>query len=89
MTQGAGGTGSVDGEHSCDFAGIYTVTLSVTDDGGSGISGFKFVVVYDPDGGFLTGGGWIDSPAGAYVPDPDRAGRAKFGLLRTLEAVRS
>jgi len=23
------------------------------------------LVVYDPSGGFVTGGGWIDSPAGA------------------------
>ncbi len=26
------------------------------------------IVVYDPNGGFVTGGGWIDSPAGAYYP---------------------
>jgi parallel beta-helix repeat protein len=28
------------------------------------------LAVYDPEGGFVTGGGWIDSPAGAYVPGP-------------------
>ncbi len=28
------------------------------------------VVIYDPDGGFVTGGGWINSPAGAYSADP-------------------
>jgi hypothetical protein len=28
------------------------------------------VVVYDPDGGFVTGGGWIDSPAGAAPAMP-------------------
>lgn len=27
---------------------------------------------------FATGGGWIDSPAGAYIPDPSLAGRADF-----------
>jgi hypothetical protein len=27
-------------------------------------------VVYDPSGGFVTGGGWIDSPPGAYMPGP-------------------
>jgi hypothetical protein len=26
------------------------------------------LVVYDPDGGFVTGGGWIDSPSGAVSP---------------------
>lgn len=24
------------------------------------------LAVYYPDGGFVTGGGWIDSPTGAY-----------------------
>ena len=26
------------------------------------------VAVYDPTAGFVTGGGWIDSPSGAYMP---------------------
>ena len=28
---------------------------------------FECVVIYDPNGGFVTGGGWIQSPPGAYV----------------------
>lgn len=39
------------------------------------------VVVYDPAGGFVTGGGWIDSPAGAYVADASLAGKATFGFV--------
>lgn len=39
------------------------------------------LVVYDPDGGFVTGGGFIDSPAGAYVTDPALEGRANFGFV--------
>ena len=31
--------------------------------------------------GFVTGGGWINSPVGAYVPDPELAGRANFGFV--------
>lgn len=60
-------------------------------DGGSGGSGSNggfgmaisadYVVVYDPDGGFVTGGGWIDSPLGAYTADIDLAGRAIFGFV--------
>ena len=42
---------------------------------------YRYVVVYDPDGGFVTGGGWIDSPAGAYTPDPELTGRANFGFV--------
>jgi hypothetical protein len=39
------------------------------------------LVVYDPDGGFVTGGGWIDSQPGAYVPDPSLTGKAPFGFV--------
>jgi hypothetical protein len=39
------------------------------------------VVVFDPEGGFVTGGGWIDSPAGAYTPDPSLTGKATFGFV--------
>ena len=42
---------------------------------------FPYVVVYDPNGGFVTGGGWIDSPAGAYLADPNLAGKASFGFV--------
>lgn len=38
-------------------------------------------VVYDPSAGFVTGGGWIDSPQGAYAPDPSLAGKAAFGFV--------
>ena len=54
----------------------------VTDkDGGGDESVLQFLVVYDPDGGFVTGGGWIDSPGGAYAPDPSLTGRASFGFV--------
>ncbi len=39
------------------------------------------LAVYDPEGGFVTGGGWINSPAGAYAPDPDLTGKANFGFV--------
>ena len=37
--------------------------------------------MYDPNGGFVTGGGWIMSPAGAYPADPSLTGRANFGFV--------
>ena len=40
-----------------------------------------YVVVYDPNAGFVTGGGWIDSPAGAYAADPSLKGKATFGFV--------
>ncbi len=63
--------------------GVYTVKVIVTDkDGDSGMAAAtEFIVIYDPDGGFVTGGGWIDSPAGAYVADPTLTGKANFGFV--------
>ncbi len=64
-------------------AGVYVVTIEVTDkDGGPGsLAGESYLVIYDPSAGFVTGGGWIDSPPGAYVPDPDLVGKANFGFV--------
>ncbi|MBN3581698.1 T9SS type A sorting domain-containing protein, partial [Algoriphagus aestuarii] len=40
-----------------------------------------FLPVYDPAGGFVTGGGWIDSPAGAMTGDKANVvGKANFGF---------
>ncbi|MBI2764005.1 MAG: Ig-like domain repeat protein, partial [Chloroflexi bacterium] len=39
------------------------------------------VAFYDPSGGFVTGGGWINSPTGAYRPNPNLTGRANFGFV--------
>jgi hypothetical protein len=38
------------------------------------------VVIYDPSGGFVTGGRWINSPLGAYTPSPNLIGEASFGF---------
>ncbi|HEX6965175.1 MAG TPA: PKD domain-containing protein [Gemmatimonadaceae bacterium] len=76
------GSGTASATHGYTSAGIYTVTMTVTDkDGGvSSPQHFQYVVVYDPSAGFVTGGGWIDSPAGAYAADPALAGKATFGF---------
>ena len=82
VTQGTG-SGSVGDSHSYDTPGVYTVKLTVTDNDNdtSNESVYQYVVVYDPSGGFVTGGGWIDSPAGAYTADPYLTGRANFGFV--------
>lgn len=82
VTQGAG-SGSVNDSHSYSVPGVYTIKLTVTDNDGdaSNEAIYQFVVVYDPSAGFVTGGGWIDSPAGAYTNDPSLTGKASFGFV--------
>jgi hypothetical protein len=75
------GAGTVTGSHAYSVDGVYTVTLTVTNNGGgSGQSVFSYVVVYNPSAGFVTGGGWFNSPAGAYAANPTLTGQATFGL---------
>lgn len=64
-------------------AGVYTgLTLWVADESDSDEEVREImVVVYDSTAGFVTGGGWIHSPAGAFAPDPSLAGRANFGFV--------
>jgi PKD repeat protein len=81
VDQGAG-SGSVEGSHTYLEAGVYVVTATVLDnDGDSGQSTHEYVVVYDPDGGFVTGGGWTEVGAGSYSADLDASGPARFGFV--------
>lgn len=72
----------INGSHTYTQAGVYPVTLTITDFCGETSSmTFEYVVVYDPNGGFVTGGGWIYSPPGAYIDNPDAEGKASFGFV--------
>jgi PKD repeat protein len=76
------GAGVTAGTHSYTAAGVYTITIALTDDdGGTVIATSEYVVVYEPSGGFVSGAGWIMSPAGAYSADPLLIGRASFGFV--------
>jgi hypothetical protein len=76
------GDGSATGVHAYAEAGVYAVTVTVVDSGGlSDSEEFRYIVINDPDGGFVTGGGWIYSPAGAYAADPTLEGEANFGFV--------
>jgi predicted extracellular nuclease len=76
------GAGTIAGSHAYTTPGIYTITMTVEDGyGNTDQSVYQYVVVYDPNGGFVTGGGWINSPAGAYAADPSLTGKATFGFV--------
>ena len=49
-------------------SGMYDVCLTVNDGYDNSDEVCTTAVVYDPDGGFVTGGGWIESPEGAFYP---------------------
>ena len=80
--------GSVITDYTFTSTGVYQVKLTVTDDdGGAGIASTvdgedAYVMIYDPNGGFVTGGGWINSP-GSACPDlcGGAAGKANFGFV--------
>jgi len=77
---------TIDGCHTYSEAGVYSVPIILTDDdGGYTADEYRYIVVFepegDPDGGFVTGGGWIDSAPGMYRPDPDLSGSANFGFV--------
>jgi hypothetical protein len=79
---GDGGTGTgVTPTHSYTLAGVYTVCLTVNDGSLDSIQACTMAVVYDPSAGFVTGGGWIDSPTGAYKADATLTGKATFGFI--------
>jgi PKD domain len=79
----ASGSGTASGSHSYSTPGVYTIKLTVTDKdlADSNQSVYQYVVVYDPSAGFVTGGGWIDSPLGAYSADLTLTGKANFGFV--------
>src|SRR5439155_969226 len=95
-TPSPSGTASpLNASHPYAAAGVYTIKVTVTDSNG-GSSGQAssiayspaYVVIYDPSAGYVTGGGWINSPAGACNPaagvqgvcGSDVTGHANFGF---------
>ncbi len=77
----AAGSGTVVGSHAYSLPGVYKVLLTVDDgDGGVGQATYEYVVIYDPNGGFVTGAGIFNSPTGAYTSDMGLSGMARFGF---------
>jgi len=74
---------TVIGEHNYSSPGVYTVSLLVTDSFqvSDTMTSNEYIVIYDPEGGFVTGGGWVWSPGGAYTPNLSLTGKATFGFV--------
>jgi len=81
------------------IVGVYMVTNSVTDACGNigtcsmvGASDPAMVVIYDPNGGFVTGGGWFMSPVADPTLYPNLtqymsvSGKANFGFVSKYKA---
>ncbi|WP_327090255.1 PKD domain-containing protein [Nonomuraea sp. NBC_01738] len=57
-------SGKCDKGHVFAKPGMYTMEVTVTDDDGASDKAKVMIVVYDPDAGFVTGAGAVDSPLG-------------------------
>jgi hypothetical protein len=57
----------ITGSHYYSEAGMYDVTLTITDTYGKSASKiYSYVIVFDPDNGDVTGGGWMNTQRGDY-----------------------
>jgi hypothetical protein len=69
----------------CAFSepGVYAIQLTVRDDDGGSDTKLASgqVVIYEPAGGWVTGGGWIVSPLGANTIAPTTTGKLTFGFV--------
>jgi hypothetical protein len=76
--------GIVTAAHSYSAAGLYMVTVTVSDaQGDRATATFEHVVIYDPDAGFVTGGGWLrwpDTDLGLSAKGSTK-GKANFGFV--------
>jgi PKD repeat protein len=83
--------GAVSGTCTFTSAGVYVVRLTVTDDdGGSDTKRSSGqVVIYDPNAGWITGGGWINSPANACPSSGGAAGKLSFSFASKYESASS
>ena len=73
---------SVTTAHTYTSTGVYTISATIIDAAGESDSNvFQYEVIYDPNGGFVSGNGAINSPAGAYTAAPYISGKAIFGFV--------
>lgn len=82
------GEGQVSDTYAYAQPGVYEIKLTILDDdGGFAETSYRYAVVFDPDGGFVTGGGKIFAQVGSYLPDPSLGGEANFGFVAKYHKV--
>lgn len=89
IVTGSAASGTVTATHTYAVPGVYTISVAVSDGGlstsrSSTQDAPAYIVVFDPSAGFVTGGGWITSPAGACrfaACTNETSGRATFGFV--------
>lgn len=75
------GSGTASGTHIYTTAGVYTVGLTVTDNhNASDNKSYQYIVVYDPNAGFMTVSGKYDSLAGWDLQNTQATGEVKLGI---------
>lgn len=65
------------GNYLPSVSGVYTLIVTATDDTSNSATKSTIFVVYDPNGGFATGGGWFIANEESTLPN----GRANFGFV--------
>ncbi len=74
------GSPVIAGSHTYAMPGLYSLKVTLTDACGAQASGtYEYVMVNAPADGFITGGGWINSPAGALTGS-GAMGKASYGF---------
>jgi len=74
-------SGTFDVTHNYPVAGTYIVNITLRDlCGASTSSAYESIVVFDPQAGWVKGGGWFQSPEGAYRKNLLAKGRANFSF---------
>jgi PKD repeat protein len=76
------GAGTASGTHAYSTPGVYTISVTITDDNGGYVvaTASSFISVYDPTAGFITGSAHYTSPPGADPAHPSATGDAEVGM---------